>query len=175
MAVLRSSGGLLPIAADRRVTLVNTSLRSAYGILGSTRGIGPNQTDAAFDLFAAAVQRRSPGLRVLAAEDVLAGTRPGSDTVVVVVTEDHPLPGVDFDQSAKRAVLDALLADGRPVQVVALRDPYELSDLGDVRDYLCAFGSRWCSAEAAAEVLFGETVAGGASPVSVPGAGIEAR
>jgi beta-N-acetylhexosaminidase len=175
VAVLRSSGGLLPVDAGRPIMLVNTALRDAYDILGATRGIGPNQTDAAFDLFADAVARRAPVVHRLSAEDVLGGARPAADSIVVAVTENHPLPGVDFDQSGKRQVLDALLAGGRPVQVVALRDPYELADLTDVPDYLCAFSSRWCSAEAAAEVLFGEVETSGASPVSVPGTSIEAR
>jgi beta-N-acetylhexosaminidase len=61
------------------------------------------------------------------------------------------------------------------VLVVALRDPYELADLPDVTDYLCTFGPRWCSAEAAAAVLFGEAEPTGASPVSVPGADVRAR
>jgi hypothetical protein len=54
-------------------------------------------------------------------------------------------------------------------------DPYEFAGLPFIHDYLCTFGPRWCSAEAAAAVVFGEVQAGGASPVSVPGAGIEAR
>ena len=61
------------------------------------------------------------------------------------------------------------------VQVVALRDPYELEQLSFVGHYLCAFGPRWCSAEAAAQVLFGEAGAGRGSPVSVPGTEVRAR
>lgn len=56
LAVIRNADALLPISKGQPVTLVNTALRSAYAHLGETRGIGPNQTDAAFDLFAAAVQ-----------------------------------------------------------------------------------------------------------------------
>jgi beta-N-acetylhexosaminidase len=157
------------------LTLVNTTARSAYDILGATRGIGPNQTDAAFDLFLASVRQRTPGVTVLSAEQVLAGERPGHQGLVVAVTENHPLPGIDFDRSIAVDGLRALTAGGHLVQVMALRDPYELTELPFVGDYLCAFGPRRCSAQAAAEVLFGEATARGASPVSVPGAGIEAR
>jgi beta-N-acetylhexosaminidase len=52
--------------------------------------------------------------------------------------------------------------------VVALRDPYELRNLADVRTYVCAFSFRPCAAEALAEVLFGEAEPFGVSPVSVP-------
>lgn len=175
VAILRGSLELLPTHPGKPVTIANTTLRSAYEVLGATRGIGPNQTDAAYDLFTAAVRRRSPDARLLSAEQVLAGERPAHDGLVVAVTENHPLPGVDFDRSAARDVLQALIDGGHLVQVVALRDPYELSEMPFVTDYLCTFGPRWCSAEAAAEVMFGEKEAHGASPVSIPGTDIEAR
>ncbi|MEA2026748.1 MAG: glycoside hydrolase family 3 protein, partial [Chloroflexota bacterium] len=50
VAVERGSLELLPTHPGKPLTVVNTTLRSAYDILGATRGIGPNQTDAAFDL-----------------------------------------------------------------------------------------------------------------------------
>jgi len=175
VAVERGSLELLPTHPGAPLTVVNTTLRSAYDILGATRGIGPNQTDAAFDLFLESVRVRSPDVRVLSAEQVLAGERQVHDGLVVAGNENHPLPGVDFERSVVADVLQALIDGGHLVQVVALRDPYELGELSFVHDYLCAFGPRWCSAEAAVGVLFGEAEAHGASPVSVPGAGIEAR
>ena len=175
VAVLRGTSDLLPLSADAPPTLVNTTRREAYRILGSTRGIGPNQTDPAFDLFAEAVRRRAPEARVVSAEDVLMGSIPGGDGLLVAVTENHPLPGVDFDTDVREGVLDALQSGGDRVLVVALRDPYDLGELEDVDDYLCTFSPRWCAAEAAAEVLFGEAEAAGSSPVSVPGTDIEAR
>jgi beta-N-acetylhexosaminidase len=174
VAVLQG-GGPLPLASDGPLTLVNTARRDAYDILGDTRGIGPNQTDAGFDLFVAAVRRRAPAVRTLSAEEVLAGARPSADGPVVAVTENHPLPGADFDQRDKLAVLRALAEEGHAPLVVALRDPYELADLPFVSDYVCTFGPRACSAEAAAAVIFGESGARGASPVSVPGTDVAAR
>ncbi len=174
VTVLRGTLDLLPVSADEPPTLVNTTRREAYRILGSTRGIGPNQTDPAFDLFAEAVTRRAPGTRVVSAEDVLMGRLPGGDGLLVAVTENHPLPGVDFDTDVREGVIDALQSGGERVLVVALRDPYDLGELEDVTDYLCTFSPRWCAAEAAAEVLFGEAEAAGASPVSVPGTDITA-
>jgi beta-N-acetylhexosaminidase len=174
VAALRGVTDLLPLEAGAHLTLVNTTRRAAYEVLGATRGIGPNQTDPAFDLLVEAVRRRSPDVRVVPAEDVLLGRLPG-DGPIVAVTENHPLPGVDFDTSVRRGILDALRAGAERVLVVALRDPYELVELPDVTDYLCAFGPRWCSAEAVAAVLFGEAEPAGASPVSVPGTDVRAR
>lgn len=175
ISALRGGLELLPLRRGEALTVVNTTRRTAYEVLGRTRGIGPNQTDPAFDLFLDAVRRRAPGADVLSAEEVLEGARPRGDAPVIAVTENHPLPGVDFDNEDAPAVLQALADSDRPIQVVALRDPYELGRLPFVRHYLCTFGPRWCSAEAAAEVLFGETQAAGRSPVSVPGTAVEAR
>ncbi len=174
-SMLRGGDDLDPVTAEEPPTLVNTTRREAYQILGSTRGIGPNQTDPAFDLFAEAVQRRAPETRVVTAEDVLMGQIPGGDGLIVAVTENHPLPGVDFDTGVREGVLKALGSGGDRVLVVALRDPYELAELDEAADYLCTFGPRWCSAEAAAEVLFGEVEAAGSTPVSVPGTDIRPR
>jgi beta-N-acetylhexosaminidase len=175
VAVLRGADDLLPLAAGRPLTVVNATRREAYGVLGSTRGIGPNQTDAAFDLFAGWLCSRAAQARIVSAEEVLGGSAVGEEELVVAVTENHPLPGIDFDQRDRTRILEMLCRRPGRTLVVALRDPYELADLPFVADYLCAFGSRWCSAQAAAEVLLGEARARGASPVSVPGAGIVAR
>jgi beta-N-acetylhexosaminidase len=172
VAVLRGTTDLLPLDADEPPTLVNTTRRDAYEILGDTRGIGPNQTDAAFDLFVQAVRKRAPEARVVPAEDVLMGQLPGGHGRIVAVTENHPLPGVDFDTDVREGVLRALASGGDRVLTVALRDPYELAELEETADYICTFGPRWCSAEAAARVLFGEAEARGTSPVSVPGTDI---
>jgi beta-N-acetylhexosaminidase len=176
-SLLRSGSFGLPLprgSGGPPLVLVNTTRRSAYALLGATRGIGPNQTEAAFDLFATAVRGRATEVVELGAEAILEGARPPTGARVVAVTENHPVPGADFDRSAASHVLEALHAAGIPFLVVALRDPYELAELPFVTDYLCMFGSRWCSAVAAAEVLFGEAEARGASPVSVPGAGVAA-
>lgn len=169
VSLLRGARDLLPLDPEEPPTLVNTTRREAYGILGDTRGIGPNQTDPAFDVFVEAVRRRAPEARVVPAEDVLMGRLPGGRGQIIAVTENHPLPGVDFDTGVRAGVLKALASGGERVLVVALRDPYELGELAEATDYLCAFGPRWCSAEAAARVLFGEAEAIGRSPVSVPG------
>jgi beta-N-acetylhexosaminidase len=176
VAVLRTQHGLVPLAPETPVTLVNTTTRDAYAVLGHTRGIGPNQTQPAFDLLATALRARRPELTVLGAEEVLEGSRPDPGSAVVAVTESHLLPGMDFDQRDRADVLAALhtYAAGRML-VVGLRDPYELGDLPFVTDYLCAFSSRPCAAEAVARVLTGEIQAEGASPVSIPGTGVEAR
>jgi beta-N-acetylhexosaminidase len=155
---------------------VNTTTRSSYDILGRTRGIGPNQTTAAFDYFADALRGRRQIAQQLSAEDVLS-SQPEfvADATIVAVTENYPLPGVDFDQTSQPEVIKRLyeIAAERLV-VVALRDPYELRYLPNLPAYLCSFSFRPCAAQAAAEALCGEVTPQGRTPVSVPEVALQA-
>ena len=177
IAILRDKYSNVPVPKERDIVLVNTTVRSVYEPLGNTRGIGPNQTTPAFDFFAQALSKRRNLQQILAAEDILNGTVPelGGDSVIIAVTENYPLPGMDFNQSSQPEVIRRLLsvAPYRLV-LVALRDPYELAVLPDVPAYVCAFSFRPCAAEAAAQVVCGEVPATGHTPVSVPAAGLAA-
>jgi hypothetical protein len=48
-------------------------------VLGEMHGIGPNQRGAASDLLVNAVQKRTPGVRTISAEQILAGDHPRHD------------------------------------------------------------------------------------------------
>jgi beta-N-acetylhexosaminidase len=175
VAILRNSDNLLPLQPMQRVALVNTTRRESYGILGATRGIGPNQTTAAFDTFAEAVAKFTSEVDLVTAEAILEGFTLPPDIPILAVTENYPLPGIDFDQTSQPDVIRRL-AEQAPERliVVGLRDPYELRYLPEVRAYLCAFSFRPPAAQAAADVLFGVIPANGRTPVSVPEAGIKA-
>lgn len=177
LSFLRGGDGFVPITAAAQLVLVNATTRSSYPPVTQTRGIGPNQSVAAFDELVRHVQARHPHTAVISAEELLDGT--GSPSIpagakVIAVTENYPLPGMDFDQQSQPKVIARLLGAHPDLIVVALRDPYELVNFPDVRTYLCAFSFRPCAAQAAAEALFGEQPASGKSPVSIPGTGIKA-
>src|SRR5262249_26044362 len=159
-AILRDKHNRVPIARTASIALVNTTKRDSYAQLGATRGIGPNQTKAAFDYLAEAMGTKFSNVRMLTAEDALQGSihfEPGE--CVVAVTENYPLPGVDFEQSRQAQIIRSLAEQVRDRLIVAaLRDPYELSQFPDVDTYVCAFSFRPGSAQAMAEVLCGEFV-----------------
>jgi beta-N-acetylhexosaminidase len=67
------------------------------------------------------------------------------------------------------AVVRALLATGKQVIVVALRTPYDIVAFPEIQTYLCAYGIRDVTTEAAAKVLFGEITATGVLPCEIPG------
>ena len=166
---------LLPVDASAPLTLVNTTKRDAYDVLTKTRGIGPNQSTPAFDVFAASLGESCDQLTVFAAEDFTIDALPDAG-LIIAVTENYTLPGLDFDQSIQvKLVRELYEAAADRLIVVALRDPYELADFPDIDCYVCAFSFRPSAARAAADVLLGRIDANGRSPVSVPGTDVVAR
>ncbi len=170
IAILRDKHHLVPIPRSTAITVVNTTRRDSYAILGATRGIGPNQTKPAFDYFVEAICMKFPKVQVVSAEAFLQGNADfGEDDRIIAVTENYPLPGVDFDQTTQGPILRRLSERFRERLVVAaLRDPYELSALPDIDTYVCAFSFRPAAAQATAEVLSGEQAATGKTPVTIP-------
>ena len=174
VSVLRDREGLLPLGPSAPITLVNTTKRSAYEVLTRTRGIGPNQATPAFDVFAKAVASKCVDVTVIAAEDFAIDDLPEAG-VIVAISENYTLPGMDFDQSRQAEIIRSLHESaGERLVAVALRDPYELANFPEIGTYICSFSFRPCAAEAAAEVLLGETEARGRTPVSVPGTELQA-
>ena len=169
VSILRDKNSLIPISSSAPLTLVNTTARSAYEVLTNTRGIGPNQAIAAFDVFAQPIFAACDSVNIIAAEDFAPDDLP-DDGVIVAVTENYTLPGMDFDQSLQSQIVSALHeAAGERLIVVALRDPYELADFPDIDTYVCSHSFRPCAAQAAAEVILGQVESSGLTPVSVPG------
>ena len=174
VSIVRDRQDLLPINPAGSLTIVNTTKRSAYDVLTNTRGIGPNQAVAAVDVFAETMQLGCESAVIVSAEDFNVKSIP-PDGVVIAVTENYTLPGMDFDQSLQTSIVRALheVAKERLI-VVALRDPYELADFPEIGTYVCSFSFRPCAARAAAEVVLGKVESGGRTPVSVPGTELEA-
>jgi beta-N-acetylhexosaminidase len=65
--------------------------------------------------------------------------------------------------------MDALLATGKPMALVALGNPYVLRNFPNVATYLATFSSVPPSEVAAVSALFGEIPIRGHLPVSIPG------
>ncbi|MDE2856517.1 MAG: glycosyl hydrolase family 3 [Chloroflexota bacterium] len=174
VAVLRDRNELLPISASAAITLVNTTRRSAYTVLTRTRGIGPNQATPAFDVFADALRARCDNLTIIGAEDY-AGSALPAEGVIIAVSENYTLPGMDFEAALQVKIMRELnrLAPDR-LLAVALRDPYQLAEYADIDAFVCSFSFRPCAALAAAELLLGEIEPRGRTPVSVPGTELKA-
>jgi beta-N-acetylhexosaminidase len=115
--------------------------------------------------------------RGLATEVVETGTAPDeaaiararaaadrSDLVLAVTNRAWSSP-------AQQHLVAELVDSGKPVVVVAVRDPYDVAHLGSVDTYLATYGYAGVSMRALAKTLFGEVNPTGRLPVDVPVAG----
>jgi beta-N-acetylhexosaminidase len=83
------------------------------------------------------------------------------ETVVVGTISAEVLRG-------QSQLVNELLAAGKRVIAIALRTPYDIMAYPEVDAYLCTYGIRDASTEAAAKVLFGEIAAKGVLPCKSP-------
>lgn len=169
-AVTLLQRGCWPLPEDGEIVCINATPVSSYHNMMNSRGIGPNQEKSAFDSFVSeAASFRS--VHVLSHEMAIDGPAVlESARALVVVTEDYPLPGEDFEkQSQQQLVLDLCKRYQQKLIIVGLRSPYELSLYPKDVTYLCSYSSRTCSAIAAAQVLLEkrDTVFPTRIPVSV--------
>ena len=74
-----------------------------------------------------------------------------------------------FTQPGQAALVNAVLATGKPTIAAALRMPYDLAAFPHAPTYLCTYSILEPSMSALARVLFGKQPAHGRLPVSIPG------
>lgn len=69
---------------------------------------------------------------------------------------------------AQQNLVHALLRTGKPIIVVAVRNPYDLTSFAEVEAYLATYGDRDISIRALVKVLTGEINPTGRLPVTIP-------
>jgi beta-N-acetylhexosaminidase len=172
VTLVRDAKGLMSKIKTGRLALIQATPQKAYEILTRTRGIGPNQGQPAFDAFRDEFAGLIPDMITFTSEEITAeGPLPEglvSADLIVVVTEDYPLPGVDFDTLSQKQVVKRLIAGyGDKMIVVGLRPPYEFADFSGLGTYLTTCSSRLCAARAAARALAGVIPCRGVLPVGL--------
>jgi beta-N-acetylhexosaminidase len=65
-------------------------------------------------------------------------------------------------------MIQSMVADGKPVTVAAIRNPYDIRHFPQVPTYLCSYGYTPASISALAEVLIGAVKPSGKLPVTLP-------
>jgi beta-glucosidase-like glycosyl hydrolase/endonuclease/exonuclease/phosphatase family metal-dependent hydrolase len=155
--LVKNDAGLLPLSAAPRKVLVTgytpAVLATALQSRGATtivRDTGATPTDAKI-------------------ADAVAQAR--SAEVTVVLTMKAWDTAVTDKQAKQQKLVKALLATGRPVVVVAVRDPYDVAYFGEAQTTLATYSSTAVSLEALAKVLYGEIAPAGKLPVDIPVAG----
>ena len=155
--VLRNDAGLLPITGNPGNVLVT-------GIGDATSGL----THRSPEWLAQAL-----GKRGVAATPLPTGTSPNQATIdgavaaangsdlVVVLTNNLK------DRAQQRALVNALLATGKPVVAVAAQIPYDAGYV-NAPTWIANYGWRANAMEALAKVLLGERAPTGKLPVDIP-------
>jgi beta-N-acetylhexosaminidase len=105
------------------------------------------------------------------------GTAPSAATIATAVEKANASDQVvvatnkAWTSAGQQKLVKQLLATGKPVVVVAVRDPYDIAYFTDAPTYLATYSTTAISIESLARVLFGEVQPGGLLPVAIPAAG----
>ena len=150
--LLRDDAALLPLSPAPRTILVTgyspANLATALQSRGATavvKDTGTTPTDAKI-------------------ADAVATV---ADLTVVLTNKAWDTEVTD-KQAKQQKLVNALLATGRPVIVVPVRDPYDVAYFGPAPTTLVTYGSTAPSMEALAKVLYGEIAPTGKLPVEIP-------
>jgi beta-N-acetylhexosaminidase len=166
ITLVKNEAGTLPLAPNIGQNVLVTG---AGGVPGS-----PADTTDRSTLGSLAYQMRERGTTTAGfdtgsspndAKIVEAKTRGGHSDLIVVTTNKASIsPG-------QQALVKALLGTGKPVVLVAARDPYDIAYFTQAPTYLATYSYRAVSMGSLARVLFGEVNPSGKLPVRIPATG----
>jgi beta-N-acetylhexosaminidase len=161
VTLVRNDGDVLPLAKSgqrvlvtgyRNVTPPSTKIPPTERLAKAIGDLGVST-----DLF-------ETGTAPNAATVNTAVTRADASDVVVVTTVNSK------SSAAQRTLVNALLATGKPVIIVATRNPYDIADFPNAPTYLATYSWEKPAMEATARALFGRTDPMGKLPVTIPAA-----
>ncbi|MGO1055666.1 glycoside hydrolase family 3 protein [Crossiella sp. CA198] len=155
VTAVRNDAGLLPLRAKPgKVLVAGSSSATALGQKLTARGVTPT-VQVTGDKPTEAVIAKA----VAAAE--------GQDLILVLTNRATT-------DAQQRELVKRLVATGKPVVGVAVRDPYDVA-IEDAKTWLTTYSATAVSMESLTKVLFGEAKPSGKLPVSVPALGDPAQ
>lgn len=157
--LLVNEGALLPLAPDtrRRLLVVGADPASPSGTTGPPTGV----LAAALTGLGFTATALSTGTAPSAATIARAVAAAGEADAVVVATYNVTAT------SPQKTLVEQLLATGRPVVAVAVRNPYDVAQLPGVAAYLATYSWTDVELRAAARVIAGRVRPRGKLPVPV--------
>ena len=153
--IIKNENHCLPIDWKQSLVVVNATPANSYSRLVNPRGIGPNQAKPAYETLKETLQHTKTDLAFFSYEELIADLSCLDQyQTVIVVTEDYPLPGEDFETKEQIELVRKLANQYNEKLIVAgLRSPYDLIEFENVACYLTSHSSRTCSAKALANFL----------------------
>ncbi|MFO7291941.1 MAG: glycoside hydrolase family 3 protein [Actinomycetes bacterium] len=119
-------------------------------------------------LLATALRRHHPDVA-----EIVTGHPPSRQDIAAAAdaaaSADAVVVGTITAGDEQAALVEALLATGRPVVTVALRTPFDLAAYPGAGTHLCTYSILGPSMDALADVLFGVEPARGTLPAAIPG------
>ncbi|TSB32042.1 glycoside hydrolase family 3 protein [Streptomyces benahoarensis] len=157
--LLRNTGGVLPLSRRRehRLLVAGADAAAPSGTGGPPTGVLARELTGLGFAATALSTGMTPDRAMI--DEVVASL--GEHDAAVVATYDVT-PG-----SAQRALVEALLATGKPVVQLAVRNPYDIAQLDGVRAGLASYGWTDVEVRAAARVIAGRRSPRGRLPVPV--------
>ncbi|MET8153665.1 glycoside hydrolase family 3 protein [Actinoplanes sp. NPDC049668] len=155
VTAVRNDAGLLPWSHAGKSVLVTGWNSSAYNnvaVLAGALGATPLVTNLPNDAKIA---------------EAVAAAR--THDLTVVLTSRAWDTTVADPGGRQQALVRALVAAGKPVVVVAVRDPYDIAALPEVTTYLATYSFTGVAMESLAKVLLGAAPPRGKLPVEIPG------
>lgn len=152
ITLLRNEGGTLPLAGAATVALAGWSSKTETHDALTTALSGHGATVTALQTGASPTP-----------EQVDAAVAAAKQADVSIVTTYNVTKG-----SRQAVLVEALRAVGKPVVVVALRNPYDIAHLPQVDAYLASYAWSPVAMRAVADVLAGKTSPTGKLPVTIP-------
>jgi beta-glucosidase-like glycosyl hydrolase len=162
--------------SDRSTTLVKNALlplsKTARTILVTGYGVASTQTLAnRLTARGATTTVRQTGATPTDAAITGAVAAAQTHDLTVVLTMKAWDTLVTDKQAKQQKLVKQLLATGKPVIVVAVRDPYDIAYFTAAPTYLATYSYADVSMESLAKVLYGEIAPAGKLPVDIPVAG----
>ncbi|MFA1550122.1 glycoside hydrolase family 3 protein [Actinomadura chokoriensis] len=157
--LIKNDAGVLPVRPGARDVLV-----TGWGV-STTAAIG---TEFARRGATATVRQTglSPGPAQI--DEAVAAAR-DQDLVVAVTNRAWDISGeTGHNGPGQMNLVNALVATGKPVVVIAVRDPYDIAWFPEAATYLATYSYTAEALRSAAGVLFGELEPRGRLPVTIP-------
>jgi beta-N-acetylhexosaminidase len=160
VTLVKNSTNTLPLSNDaRRILVTGWGVTTTQALAGSLTKRGATTTVA---------QTGSAPSDAAIADAV---TKAQASDVTVVLTQKAWDTTVTDPKAKQQKLVKDLLATGRTVIVVAVRDPYDIAYFDQAPTYLATYGYAAVSMESLAKVVYGEIKPMGKLPVDIPVAG----
>jgi len=157
VTLVKNEDSILPLKLDSEDTVLVMGLHHSVPALGEAVG---------------ALWAKTSVLHIQGGDDdeIIASAVEAASAADVIIVPTCPLEPwrSPVNQELQARMVKSISELGKRLVVVAVREPYDLRRFPQVRTYVCSYGYRGASLEAAAALIFGKIEPKGTLPVTIP-------